>query len=118
MLCWATAALGSIIVSLADVEPPGTERGELALWTGGITEQGGSARVWFTVPSAGRVTLALFDVHGRHVATLLDHDEAAGRHALRWDGRDGGGGHASAGLYLLRIGAGGRSASGKLIVIH
>lgn len=118
MLCWAHAALGSMIVSLADVEAPGAEGGELKLWTGGIGERGGSARVWFAVPMAGRVTLALFDVNGRRVVTLLDRDEAAGRHEMRWDGRDGAGRDASPGVYLLRIGTGRRSASGKLVLIH
>lgn len=118
MLCWAHAALGSMIVNLAGVDPPLAERGDRGLWTAGMGEPSGSARLWYAVPAAGRVTLALYDVRGRRVATLLDRDEAEGKHELRWDGRDGAGERTSPGVYLLRLAVAGGSASGKLVLVH
>jgi hypothetical protein len=116
MLCWASA-LGTIVVSLAEVKPSAVEGGPL-LWTGGITAPDGTARVWFTVPSPGRATLVLFDARGRRVVTLADRDVAAGRHESRWDGRDGAGRRVSPGVYWLRIDTDDKSANGRLIVIH
>ncbi len=118
MLCWANAALSTMIVSLASADPPAADRAALTLWTAGISAPDGSARVWFTLGLPARVNLALYDVRGRRVTTLLEGDVAGGRHALRWDGRDGSGDRVSPGLYWLRIAAGGRSASGRLIVVH
>ena len=118
MLCWARAALGSIIVNLAGVEPPIAERADPAMWTAGLGEPSGTARVWYALPSPGRATLALYDVRGRRVVTLVDRDETAGKHELRWDGRDGAGGRTSPGMYLLRIAAAGGSASGKLVMVR
>ncbi|MEZ4649226.1 MAG: hypothetical protein R3E97_10700 [Candidatus Eisenbacteria bacterium] len=39
--------------------------------------------------TAGPVELAIFDLTGRRVATLLDQVVAAGAHQVGWDGRDG-----------------------------
>jgi hypothetical protein len=55
----------------------------------------------FTVPSAGRVRLAVFDLLGRVVAVLVDGDMPRGRHTVPFDGS----GMAS-GMYVYRITAG------------
>ncbi len=54
-------------------------------------------RITLTVPLAGQVTADVFDVLGRHVATLVDGPLAAGEHTLTWRP------HGPAGLYLLRV---------------
>ena len=57
-----------------------------------------STEIPFALPEAARVTLTLYDVLGRTVATLVDGPVAAGRHTVRW--------HASSypsGLYLARL---------------
>lgn len=118
MLCWAHAALGSVIVSLAGVDPPVAERDDRGLWTAGTGEPSGSARVWYALDSPGRATLALYDVRGRRMVTLVDREAPAGRHELRWDGRDGAGARVSPGVYLLRLVTHGRAASGKLVLVR
>jgi len=58
----------------------------------------------FEVPaSGGHVRLQIFDVAGRRVAVLVDGDLTGGRHAARWDGRDGTGARAAIGLYFYRL---------------
>jgi len=117
MHCWARAALGSMIAVVAGVEPPGNVV-PAALWTGAIGEPGGRARVWFATPAAGHVSLALFDVRGRRVVTLVDREETSGRHALQWDGHDGAGRRVSPGVYWLRLSLGNQSASGRLVLAY
>jgi hypothetical protein len=50
-----------------------------------------------------RVRLAVYDVGGRLVATLLDGLQAAGEHSIPWDGRDAGGGAVGSGVYFYRL---------------
>ncbi|MEZ4387112.1 MAG: M1 family aminopeptidase [Candidatus Krumholzibacteriia bacterium] len=50
-----------------------------------------------------RVNLALYDARGRHVVTLRDEVLPAGRHEVRWDGRDGGGRSVASGTYFARL---------------
>ena len=42
----------------------------------------------YSLPSAGQVRIAVYDVTGRAVAVLADELRSAGNHRVRWDGRD------------------------------
>jgi hypothetical protein len=55
----------------------------------------------FQLPAASRVTLKVFDVLGREVATLVQGDLAAGFHHAIWNGADVSGRTTSTGMYLL-----------------
>ncbi len=63
----------------------------------------GAARLAFSLPSAGHVTLALHDVQGRRVRTLVDVELPAGSHAVSWDGRDDAGVRVPAGSYWMKL---------------
>ena len=61
----------------------------------------------FSLVAPERVTLAVFDLEGRRVRTLIAGDAmAAGHHALTWDGRDAEGRSLPSGVYFARLGAG------------
>lgn len=72
------------------------------------------AIIRFTLPQAMPVSLSVYDLQGRRVATLLDRTfQEAGRHDVlvtsdRW----------KPGVYLYRLVAGGRSATRKLVVLE
>jgi hypothetical protein len=70
--------------------------------------------VRFSLPAAAAVTLALYDVQGRHVATPLNRSPMQpGPHdvAVALDG-------LKPGVYLYRLDAGGQSATRKLLVVR
>ncbi len=71
----------------------------------------------FTLPSAGTVSLAVYDISGRVVRTLAAGTKAAGEHAASWDGRDEGGSPVASGVYFVRIEAGGESAARKILLL-
>ena len=75
-----------------------------------------SAGIAYEVPAAGHATLAVYDVAGRLVRTLVDSDIQAGRHSVAWDGTDGSGARAAAGVYFCRLASGSETASRKLIL--
>ena len=72
----------------------------------------------FDLAVAGHVTLRIYDVTGRCVATLLDGQLAAGQHAWRWDGREAGGAAAPAGVYFYRLTAGSQEDTRKMSLIR
>jgi hypothetical protein len=75
----------------------------------------GTARVDYAIPRDSRVTLSLYDMQGRRVATLADGLVSAGRHQAVWSGTTGGR-SASAGIYFLRLQAPGVNISRRLVV--
>jgi len=54
----------------------------------------------------GPIHLAIYDVLGQKVRTLINAERAAGRHSIQWDGRDDAGLSAASGVYLYRLRAG------------
>jgi len=63
------------------------------------------------------VTLRVYDVSGRVVATLVDGQVGAGEHVVRWDGRAAGGALAATGVYFARFSAEGRSEMRKMVLV-
>ena len=74
--------------------------------------------VSFGLAAPGRARLALFDVRGRLVRTLLDADLGAGDHAVIWDGRDDQGRDAPSGTYLCRLTAAGLERRSRMQLVR
>jgi len=70
----------------------------------------------YAVPSAGRVTLTVFDIRGHAVRTLVDTDQAPGFHDTTWDGRDRTGKALASGVYFVRLATGEGVSTGKLVL--
>ena len=66
-------------------------------------------------PAGGRVKVQVFDVGGRHVATLVDGEVAGGLQVSRWNGRDASGRVTAPGLYLCRLEAPGQVKTARLL---
>ena len=93
-----------------------------------------STCVWFDLNQASPVRLDVHDLQGRHVRTIIPGDNetalfAAGRYgrvpgsgtsgecngSIRWDGRGSDGRFVPAGVYLLRLQAGGTQSVKKIV---
>jgi membrane-associated phospholipid phosphatase len=70
----------------------------------------------YTLTASGSVRVAIFDVRGRLVRTLIDGWQAAGPQVVRWDRRDAGGGPVAAGIYFARVEANRTAISAKIAV--
>ena len=62
-----------------------------------------STVISFSIPSAGHAELAIYDLLGRKVRTLLSGDITAGNHNVTWDGKDAGGRNVASGVYVYRL---------------
>jgi aminopeptidase N len=76
------------------------------------------AKVAFFLPEATTARLDIFDVSGRRIRTLRDSRSPAGESAEVWDGRDADGHSAASGIYFVRLDAGGKTATGRLVRIR
>ena len=57
--------------------------------------------IGYTIPSACRVTVDVYDILGRKVTSLIDQDQQAGLYQVTWKGQE-----AASGTYLYKIQAG------------
>jgi hypothetical protein len=93
------------------VEPNGG--GSALSLTVGPSPSSGGVDVEFELPRAARVSLRVFDIGGREIATLDRGDHPAGRDRLRWDTRG-----IASGLYFCELIAGADRAVRRLLVVR
>ncbi|MCI0636612.1 MAG: T9SS type A sorting domain-containing protein, partial [Actinobacteria bacterium] len=72
-----------------------------------------STQLAFRLPSAGSVSLKVYDAQGREVATLADGALAPGPHVRAFDG-----GRLASGVYWCRLSAGGRVETRRIVLIR
>lgn len=75
----------------------------------------GETALSYALPADGEVSLELFDLQGRLVRSLASGRQPAGRHQVRWDGRDASGDAKSVGIYLARLRVNGEERQIKLV---
>lgn len=66
----------------------------------------------FTLPEAAKINLAIYDISGRLVASMVDGYRQAGSHEVTFDGSN-----LASGIYLYRLQAGDFTASGKMVLL-
>jgi endo-1,4-beta-xylanase len=71
-----------------------------------------STVISFQLPVSSRVTLKVFDMNGREVATLVDGEMTAGKHAVTFAPRD-----LAGGLYFYKLTAGQFSQTRKAVLM-
>lgn len=74
-----------------------------------------STAMRFLLPTPGHVSLQVFDLSGRLVATLQEGELGAGEHMLEWSGRNDEGQVAPAGFYFYRLTAPGFTQTKKML---
>jgi hypothetical protein len=67
----------------------------------------------YSIPSGGRVSLKVYDVLGKEVATLFDGVRPPGSYSARFDGTG-----LSSGVYLYRLQSGGLVETRKLVIVR
>ncbi len=71
----------------------------------------------YVIAHSGPVNLAVFNLAGRRVATLVSEVRSAGAHSVKWNGKDDSGRGAASGVYLCRLIADGTTSSVRLTLV-
>ena len=71
----------------------------------------------YELATAGRVSLRVYGVTGQMVRELVDSEQSAGRHQIRWDGRDGRGFAVGGGVYLAELRADAYRGVARLLLV-
>ena len=121
----APAATGTVDIQAAlAVSDPFAIHGVLAVGDAGPATRllpprpnpsAGTVNLGFTLARPGNVEVTIFDLQGREVAMPASGIGEAGAHEVAWNGRWQNGSKAEAGLYFVRLRAGGQEWRARLI---
>ncbi|MGV3538285.1 MAG: T9SS type A sorting domain-containing protein [Rufibacter sp.] len=75
--------------------------------------QGTNTTIPVTLEKAAQVTLQIYSLTGRRIATLINDKLDAGAHKITWDGRG-----ASAGTYLYKLTVDGKQYAKRLVLLR
>jgi parallel beta-helix repeat protein len=76
-----------------------------------------STTVSYALPSVSDVRIAVYNVLGEEVATLMNGVQEAGYYTVQWNGTDGRGQHVTSGVYFLTMRAGEFTAMKKMMFV-
>jgi hypothetical protein len=93
------ASVKSVVVRLADVQVPT----KYALGQNYPNPFNPTTRFEVAIPKTAYVTVAIFDVLGRQINTLMSGQQGAGYYTMEWDGRDARGLNVPTGIYFIRM---------------
>ena len=74
-------------------------------------------KITYSLRQPGAVTLTIYDVLGRHVATLVEGVQETGDHSVAWNGTNDHGREAGSGVYFYRLTVGGKSMVKKMMML-
>ena len=76
-----------------------------------------STTIQYALPEAGPTTLLIYDIRGNLVKTLVSESQAAGWHAISWNGVNHSGQPVATGLYLAQLQIGSSTQTIKMLMI-
>lgn len=71
----------------------------------------------YSVFTASRIYLSIYNILGQKVRTLVDSYQPKGEHRVVWNGRDDSGNTVAAGIYIYRLRCGRRILTKKMVLI-
>jgi hypothetical protein len=114
---WARVKFLGDDAMVAELLPASTSEARIGLPAASPNPFPASTRLSYEVPArGGAVKLAVYDVTGRRVKTLVDEVQAPGARAVDWDGTDERGRAVSSGVYLAHLEAAGEARVLRLLL--
>ncbi len=72
----------------------------------------------YHLPASGVVKISIFDLSGRLIRTLMNQNQEAGNHTIRWEGKDDFGREAASGMYFARLESGNVVKTHKMVLLR
>jgi hypothetical protein len=91
---------------------------ELALYPNHPNPFNSTTQIRYALPEAGSVRLAIHDIRGRTIRTLVDSRQGPGVKTVCWNGRSERGHTVSSGLYLVVLTTGNRQITRKITLLR
>ena len=114
---WISDRFDWIDVNIPGIWPPGSIPEELVLHDNFPNPFNEVTTIDYNLSKEASIKLAVYDLRGRHIKTLVNRRETEGFKTVRWNGRDENGKPKSSGIYLYKLSAGSFVESKKMILL-
>lgn len=71
----------------------------------------------YAIPQDGKVTIKIYSVTGKEVATLVNKDMVAGTYEVKWNGKDDFGNNVTTGVYFVKLSSGNFVETKKMLYL-
>jgi hypothetical protein len=106
-----------VTLQFSDAGEPEITRA-LQLHPAGPNPSTGGSELRLELPRAGEVELRVYDASGRRVRAIHAGRRAAGHQSIAWDGLSDAGTPVAAGVYWMRVLAGGEERGARVVVVR
>ena len=72
----------------------------------------------YAIPKSTAVRLAIYNIAGQEICTLVEGNKEAGYYTVKWDGKDNSGLRVNSGIYFCRLKTSDRTIQKKLIILQ
>jgi len=77
-----------------------------------------ATRIVYQLPERARVKIAIYNLAGQLITTLVDELKPAGSYAMQWNGKDDRGGKLASGVYLYRLETNHATQVKKMVLLY
>ena len=109
--------LGGAVTAVAALDPAGSQPAKMALQQNYPNPFNGKTTIAYSVLRDGPVDLAVYDMAGRRVSTLVAAHQLPAHYRVGWDGRDDQGRAVASGVYFYRLSADGQTLARRLVLL-
>jgi hypothetical protein len=81
------------------------------------SERGNSTTISFTIPSDGNVNIAVYNIKGQKIKSLINQEYSKGNHRIIWNGKDDNNKIISSGVYFYRLKSGKYTSTKKILIL-
>ncbi|MDP8220735.1 MAG: carboxypeptidase regulatory-like domain-containing protein [Candidatus Stygibacter frigidus] len=76
-----------------------------------------SGTIYYTMSEDAEVNIAIYNIRGQKIATLVSGYQSAGEHNITWNGSDQSGNNVASGLYFVKMNTGKYQDMNKIILL-
>ena len=77
-----------------------------------------STVIGYQLQESGKVMLKVYNIQGMEVRTLVNKNQAAGKHSVVWDGKNDSGKNVGTGIYFYQLHIDDKSISTKKMILN
>ena len=82
-----------------------------------LSENNSACHIWFAVPEKGKTDIAIYNIKGQKIRTLINSHTTSGEHSIKWYGNNSNNKKIASGVYFIRFKQNEVTKTRKMLVV-